>query len=76
MSWVPVNINHVAWTESGQRTTYAGRGFALQHIETGDYLSKDGVRPSVWRTRSIAWEIATFADDLIRHDSYTVVHSA
>lgn len=76
MSWVPVNINRVVWTESGQRTTYAGRGFALQNTESGAYSSKDGVRPAVWRTTSLAWEITTYADELISDDGYTVVHPA
>lgn len=56
----PINMAGVCWTENGRVATYeASRpGFAVQVIATGDVLSKDGVSPSLWRTKSTAQIIA------------------
>lgn len=58
----PVNVAGVSWVESGRQATFASSrpGFGVEHVRTGELLSKDGVVPSVWRTKAVAMVIAQY----------------
>ncbi|MPZ66233.1 MAG: hypothetical protein GEU83_12190 [Pseudonocardiaceae bacterium] len=66
----------MTWTEHGTRSTYAGRGFSLRNTETGAWLSKDRVRPSVWHTKATAWEVAAYADALVATHRFGVIEGS
>jgi hypothetical protein len=52
----PLNMAGVSWIEAGRLAACAAArpGFAVQVIATGEVLSRDGVRPSIWRTKAVA----------------------
>jgi hypothetical protein len=56
----PLNMAGVCWTEDGRRATCGASrpGYAVQVAATGEVLSRDGVSPSIWRTRAVAQVIA------------------
>lgn len=61
----PLNMAGVSWIEAGRLATCAAArpGFAVQVIATGEVLSKDGVSPSIWRTKAVAQVISDHAMD-------------
>jgi hypothetical protein len=61
----PLNMAGVSWIEAGRLATCESSrpGFAVQVIATGEVLSKDGVSPSIWRTKDAAQQISDHAMD-------------
>lgn len=61
----PLNMVGVNWVEKGRQATFESSrpGFAVQVVATGEVLSRDGVSPSVWRTKAVAQEISTYPMD-------------
>jgi hypothetical protein len=62
----PVNLAGVRWVEAGRVATFgaARPGFGVEVIATGELLSSDGVRPSVWGSRNVAAVIAEFPGEM------------
>lgn len=60
-----INLAGVTWIEDGRRAGFAAArpGYGVEVIATGEVLSKGGVSPSTWSTKSAADIVAQYPMD-------------
>lgn len=74
----PVSLAGMFWLDAGRVASFgsARPGYGVQVVASGAVLTRDGVCPAVWRTRSAAQLVADFAGGMTQYVQMWVFDSA